>query len=250
MKEETIMKNENLLKAHECWYKQIVEPFLIKYDNEEFSLPFYTGVSSINNERLPCIMIVGQEALNYDKLNEDNLREWPPKKSQEWSIAYLNKQIGVKDIQYDITYNNSPFWLLFRLFYDKRIFPCWNNLDKVHRYIKNDNNQAKTTPLKEEHERVLNQPFFPNANTLLLEEIEIVKPDAIVFVTGPRYKVSMETALNCDLSTVVPNKEEYVRDITEALNIGIKGFWTYHPKYLSHHRKLKDCVELILSHIK
>lgn len=255
MNEEITQKNKRLLEVHNYWYKNIAEPVIEKYADVKFSLPFYVGLSNMNTTKMPVAMIVGQETRDHGELNEVNQKEWPPHKSQEWSISYLNTQLNLEDSHYGNKCNGSPFWKFFRSIYGNGVFPCWSNIDKFHRYIingkdANNNNTYKTERLKEEHKVEFNQIIHPQKKTLLLEEIEIIKPDVLIFVTGPDYIVSMETALMCNLSSQVPDlKNDYVRDITKVINIGIPAFWTYHPLFLNLRKIMSDCIKQLICRI-
>jgi uracil-DNA glycosylase len=86
--------------------------------------------------------------------------------------------------------------------------------------------------------------------SLLQREIELAKPDAVVFVVGPSYHVSLETAFDLEnkkdysLKKYAPNvQNNIVSDITKFVDIKNDGkpipvFWTYHPAYMNRNKKL------------
>ena len=80
---------------------------------------------------------------------------------------------------------------------------------------------------------------------MLENEIDIVKPDMVLFVTGPNYKESMEYQLSNYKEIFgdnIPNINKEDNEIVDGNEKdGIKYFWTYHPVYLSR-IKMKDKV--------
>lgn len=107
---------------------------------------------------------------------------------------------------------------------------CWNNIDKV--YYSRGNSDYKGT-LTYEGEEYLSAPYGvrEDKKSLLQREIEIAKPDALLFVTGPQYYISMAKAFNISPNVLKGklNKNSRIVDIRSDLGIDIPAFWTYHP---------------------
>ena len=77
---------------------------------------------------------------------------------------------------------------------------------------------------------------------LLLLEIETIVPDLVVFLTGPRYRKSMESALK-NKKLQKPTQKEPVTFFDVS---GIPCMWTYHPNGLNY-LKIWDKVSGIIA---
>lgn len=234
--------NGKLNSAQEIWNKIVLEPYFKDCDNTTLSRPFYMGVSDEYIKSENRIMIIGQEAKGFGLYTDT---AWPMDKARNWSIDYLNRQVyRNKSSEYNYTYNNSGFWRLFRFFKDSGISPCWNNIDKLHQTIGN-----KTVPLTLKMESYFCKQYGDSNKSLIQNEIEICKPNYILFITGPHYTNSMATSFGLDeneLIEVRPNIENPITDVTEIFGLGIKVFWTYHPTFLNRKQKLDDVTNKIL----
>lgn len=194
-----------------------------------YSVPFIYGCSAINtNER--SVMVIGQEA--YDFPRYDNSVSFSLKVQQDFTVRFLEKQAyGINNGE---KYENSPFWDLFRLMTNEGLKPSWNNVDKVHRIIVSDN-KSETSSLSVDDEMILDAPINSNGYTLLQIEINIVKPNTIVFATGPHYYKTMAASLGIDpdiLYGMRPQKVMPIKNISSVVDNGINILWSYHPKYL------------------
>ena len=223
--------NIELLGYQKEWLSKVVEPFISKGYDEQFSRPFHFGISEKLDPKKKLIMIVGQEADRFWKYEDTDKT---PEYIQRWCIGYFDKQIFKTSFaEYDQV-NHSAFWRFFRMLHEKGFELCWNNVDKLHRYQgKGAINQTET--LTVEYEKQLSAQYGEDRKSLLQREIEAVNPSAVVFLTGPSYKVTMCTAFGISDSTLeacTPTKTNSCSEISEALNLGIPAFWTYHPGYL------------------
>lgn len=252
--------NEKLLEAAKGWTEELFVPFVenntdngnyagkeTKRVGEYISCPFYLGLTDeyiVNSEHKPRVMIIGQEARHYGSWVRDNkTSSFMPLMSQAWAIEYLNKQLDIGFTgKFGVQYNKSRFWNLFRVL-SKEFAVCWNNLDKV--YFGKDENYKGT--LTYEAEKILSQRYGAENKSLLEREIEIVKPDALLFVTGPSYAISMETAFdkNGKLSGFL-NKKDGISDVTHILNVRMPAFWTFHPA----NRQGVDSAKIFLEQYK
>lgn len=257
--------NEKLQLIQKRWYDNIANPYideelkksklkeseLDESKKQFFSLPFYAGLSDQNASDLPVVMIVGQETFDFwhceDKKivsRNGTLIDCTIENLQKKNIDYQNTQfLNNWESEYGNSKNTGrPFWKFIERVYQLDYFPCWNNIDKMHRY-----KDGKTKPLTEEYERELNKSI--DGRSLLMHEIEIIKPDIIICVTGPNYIVSMQTAL-CDKLKKI-NKPTLAcpwQDITDIVGINIPVFWTYHPKYLQIRKSFESIIDIIKAH--
>lgn len=240
--------NEQLNKYQENWLKNIFEPYVQRNPNQGISYPFFTGVSDEYENASKKIMIVGQETRGWSQYKPD----WTTVDSQKWAVDYLRYQLyysndaELKERLKIKKRNSSPFWGFFKAFSKENVVPCWNNIDKAQRNI-----NEKTMPLTIDIERKLNQKLPGSDFTLFQKEIEIIKPDVIVFITGPDYHNTMEVAMNLEensLQGVGLTTQTGCIDISSITNLGIPTFWTYHPRYISS-SKNELCRDEIVSKI-
>lgn len=225
------------------WKTKIFEPYKQTQNETQYSDIFCLGVTSDYDERKNTIMIIGQEPNNYGYYDDgstlESLIEWPQKYMDR---QLLGEENGKKN-------NSSPFWKLFREYYKQGFNVVWNNLDKVHKYV-----NEKTTALSEEEEISFNAGFGQGNKSLLLQEIELIRPDVIVFITGPNYNVSMASSLGIDRDILVrnyaPSSDRFITNISDIVQLGVPTYWTYHPKYLNMKHSIREVVETSLSTLR
>jgi len=238
--------NIELLALQKDWLSKVVEPFITKGYDEQFSRPFHFGVSEQLDREKKLVMIVGQEADCFWRY-EDN--DKTPDYIQQWCIGYFDKQIFKTPFpEYD-QFNHSAFWRFFRMLHQEGFELCWNNVDKLHRYQDKGATNATET-LTAEYEKQLSIQYGEDSKSLLQREIELVQPDAIVFLTGPNYRVTMGTAFGLSdtmLDLFAPTKSNVCSEISKILNLDIPVFWTYHPGYLSKNSGFMDQVISFIS---
>lgn len=245
-------KNKQLRELYSQWYKKTLLPFLKNKNTTIYSLPFVSGMLA---EHKQTIMIIGQEARIYDHFTEYSNPQKLISDRQNWTLGYLSRQLYKNDDYKNyyneyIKYNRSPFWNFFRRFKENYNI-VWSNLDKVHTFTKGD-----VKALNIEDEVALNQRNL-NGKSILEREIEIIQPDVVIFITGPNYQQSMETALGLDKGILqnfaqkmkITQNELPITSIKECGNqlfdASNKVFWTYHPNYLNYKKKLSSCIEHI-----
>lgn len=238
--------NEQLLKVYKTWEAEVLKPYIVertdagyynadnktgkwnkKYEGSQISCPFYMGLTDdyINSDK-KRVMIVGQEARGYGIYTRDRDKKgYEAQSSQEWSNTYLSRQLCLQDNNGDLKYNASRFWALFRALKDDYAL-CWTDIDKVY-YNKEGDYKGTLTY---EGEAYLNQKYGDDKKSILEREIDLAKPDCIVFVIGPKYYVSLKQSFGIkdkfqgELTTI-----SQIVDVSKDLNLGIPAFWTYHP---------------------
>lgn len=227
------------------WTKCVLEPFISQGYDESFSRPFYYGVSDRLESGKKHVMVVGQEADQFWKYEDT---EKTLEHIQNWCVGYFDKQMwNIPFAEYD-EFNGSAFWRFFRFLDSEGLNTSWNNLDKLHCYemTREGNDEHEVTKvLSDEYRRKLSSQFGEEKKSLLQREIKLVKPDSIVFITGPRYAVSMCTAFGISedsLNHLYPSKDEPCKKIDKVLNLDIPVYWTYHPGYLSRIKAMESVV--------
>lgn len=245
--------NCELRNCYIKWYEKVCQPWLnhggnaaaissyvkkcYKETGYKFCEPFYLGVPNYSKgEAKPLVMFVGQETNGYNGTDKELVKisagsEEYVKKSQEWVVDRLVK----------MDFTPSVFWNFVKgICKNSEINVCWNNLDKIYYRAETE----KCIKLYKEDERELNAPF--EGKTLLQHEIETVVPDLIVFLVGPGYQFSMETALPGIITKdCKPTKGDSLKEFTIKINDKneeIPCVWTYHPNYM---RRVKDTWDFV-----
>lgn len=204
-------------------------------ENNGYSAMFRMGFPDayIDSDR-PLLMYVGQEDLNGDSY-----------KTQEWVRKYQTIQrTENNDMLPEEKVRRSPFWDFYRKFGDMGHNCLWNNLDK---FLKADHK----THLSGEEAANFNAPYGEDGISILQREINLLKPNVIVFAIGPKWKyiASLGATFSVNpslLYTHRPTRQCCVTDISSVLGLrDAVALWTYHPNYLSR-GKLKDTAMQII----
>ena len=205
-----------------------------------FSRPFLIDVNDDYINSNNKVMIVGQETYTWyglyrDFLNENN----GVKKSQE---IYKNFMLKNK------ANYNSPFWNFFnKLEENSNAIFIWNNVYKLEtiEYLEHIDKLGKKVGFsllfKNKNYQYLIEKIRLFQRDILIKEIEILKPNVIIFLTGHPYdSLFMDKQFN--------NIENFYHDIDEAILLKIdkwkfgrfeneylpyKTYRTYHPNYLN-----------------
>lgn len=246
--------NDNLLKAQSEWakkcYNQLKEEFdKDNYGKERLSRAFSFGVTDHYVNADKKIMVVGQEARGHDEHGE--LENW-----QKWAISYLDRQVyKEKNGNY---YNGSPFWRFFRTLEKEGFAPCWNNIDKVRKYVCSDGIKWSEHKLSFDDKincrEILNAKIF-DGKSLLQKEIELATPNAVVFIIGPNnpYYHALGLAffdgeeVDKKLADVYPkcNEADCCREISSLLGLNIPAYYTYHPNFLNRNKLFNKVIEKV-----
>lgn len=205
-------------------------------ENNGYSAMFRMGFPDeyINSDR-PLLMYVGQEDLNGNSY-----------KTQEWVRKYQTVQYTKCRLEsFDEKANCTPFWELYRTLHNVGYNCLWNNLDK---FLKGDHK----THLSGEEAVGFNAPYGEERTSVLQREIALLKPNAIIFAIGPKWKYaqSLASAFSVDASLLYqyrPNCKKPVQEITTVVGVeNTTVLWTYHPKFL----RLRKLETIVLNEIK
>lgn len=231
--------NSKLLAIQQQW-KETLYNNVLKNNEGQISCPFSCGASDELLKSDKKVMIIGQNALGlgcqYVKYDLPQM--------QEWSISYLERQLKIRDN--GDKWNRSPFWRFLRAFKSVGYFPCWNNLEKVVRYKVGE---TKEYPVDDNEREILNQKIA-DGKTLLQKEVELVRPDIVIFAVGPKepFYSAVKQVLGLDVKHMgcqYPTKDKLCVDLTDIAKLGMPTFWTYHPQFLSHHK----CMDIVINEI-
>ncbi|MBP5781212.1 MAG: hypothetical protein J6X34_08265, partial [Clostridia bacterium] len=208
-----------------------------------FSEPFFSSIYHFD-EKYPTVLFVGQETNGWGAY-APSFGEEDIVKSQEYVREFLENNI---DIRYTKElYGFNSFWNFIRDIYDrvgKRINVVWTELDKIHYSCE----QKKCVRLWQEDREYLNGPLANNNKSILQLEIEIIKPDYIVFLTGPqlKYRKSMSVALG--IEKILTQRPQSVHDVFVFSAYNAKCLWIYHPNARGF--KIPEIAEKLAQKIK
>ena len=158
-----------------------------------------------------------------------------------WGVdAFCNiekSMLGTNDFQTASNYNNSPFWQFIKELssslngeeYYTMDSVAWTNLFKL------SNDKLPTYIVKSNHE--LAQEYCKSFQTLK-KEIEILKPDMVVFTTGPNYDYWLQQQFDgVQYLSVIDEmtNREFARLSHKSLPTNT--FRVYHPGYMNRDKE-------------
>ena len=212
-------------------------------DNDKLTYPLFLKGFDQYQDSNPRLMIFGQEANNWcDTEKKDCIYGERDDTNVDMIIDRYVGHFNEGNCE-----KNSPFWLVtkqfIQTFFEKNkdrydvlwheIY-LWNNLVKVGR---------KEEGFPDKWYDDIIKPYF---NSLVLEEIKILKPDFIIFFTG-----STETHENV-LKDIFNDPEKPAvdgfaqEDLCEVKIPNVtKAFRTYHPQFLFRENKKRPYKEYI-----
>ena len=137
---------------------------------------------------------------------------------------------------------NSPFWNAFKtikeLSSDIKCELVWNNIYKIGNRERNKNRPHKLI-------RELENLHFD----VIQEEISILKPDVILFLTGPNYDARVNRVFGITGYQSISNHE--TRKLAKiSISVDMLAYRTYHPNYLQLHKLLKEHLKHIIADVR
>ena len=179
-------------------------------------------------------MVVGQETYGWGDLGENSLHSL--------EMCYQVFNLGEK-------YDRSPFWqasheLACKLNPKEPDQYCfaWSNLLKIDRITgKNKSEQnTGTRPYPEDIDWVLSLGLLPL-------EVNILKPDAVVFFIGPNYGAWLKTTFN----GAIFNRPTPAQPLGTVVHPDLPkhAYITYHPGYLWR-KKLRSVITKIAKEVQ
>jgi hypothetical protein len=195
-------------------------PLLLKIDNEE----------EFSNAEIR-LMVFGQE-------------------TNSWYNKFHNNQQDIIE-NYDKFFNEGKCWSyggqfwngvsrfissLQKKYPDNKIKLVWNNVVKIGKYNEKGFPPDYIYEVEREHFSVIK------------EELEIIKPNIVLFFTGPNYDGIIHDSFGeLEKKAVAPFSERQISKIKiDGINI---AFRTYHPNYLWR-SKIDNYLDSIINEIK
>jgi hypothetical protein len=196
------MKNDRLYELYQANESLIREVKARCTANMEG--PFLIAPSDLYWASEVKVAFVGQETHGWPSVEDNRMQ------MQE----YLDFNLGEK-------YYASPFWSVIRKLElsltDSNYSSAWLNLNRF--------DQAGGVPSGE------NKEVLSKLDYLLIEELKIISPDIVIFLTGPSYDSRLFKLLPGSMQVVGDlNERQLCRLNSDVLPANL--FRTYHPNYL------------------
>mgnify|MGYP007084593368 FL=1 len=207
--------NQKLLKLFESKWEAVNKVYDALQEEEEWAVLHLACVPPNYEKMKYKILIVGQENNGYGYETE-------PKKSMLFTLDFQNGRY----------YDNAPFFSFPYSFcasindcdnekYSKKSYLAWVNLKEF---------SFETSSKKSLNEKAQN--IIDNEYNILEEEIKIINPDIVLFLTGPNYDYYIKAQLNGVEFKTVENYgiRQFAR--VEHKSLPKNSFRIYHPVYL------------------
>lgn len=197
----------------------------------ECALPFLMVPTDAYCNSLKKIMIIGQETNSWAG-ELDNHEYQTPENLMKLYDLFVNISRGY----------NSPFWSFINTIQEEVSIDTQiiiNNVVKI--------GKRGQTGCDKNINNLISQYF-----NILLEEINILKPDMLIFLTGPRYDKYIETFVgDFELEQLDPfiicRKFAQIKFDNKELPVAYR---CYHPRYLRMTRNFDNYLKIILDLIR
>ena len=210
---------ESIIKRLENLYEKSLEGIHEKisaYNDEhdrELDGPFLMSTrEDLYSKAKVKILIVGQES--YRLKDRNNNESYDIIQLMENNIYVIEEN-----------HTNSPFWhtvvalngILNPEFKERCCF-FWTNVSKY------SDNGGPLSP--DEHKFIVEQ-----TKNMLLDEIKIIEPDAVIFLSGPHYDDKIRIQFDGQLQFEIVSENITVRDFARVVHPSLpkNSFRTYHP---------------------
>ncbi len=212
-------------------YQNFLVNFVKLFNDEEkknLSLPILMQVFPDYFQAKHKILFVGKETYKW----YGNMLE-----SEKLNVEYLMNKYQKFEFARTHHGKNSPFWRFLPLLYKKlnsaspRNGFMWTNFSKV--------DQSKTTPTIQIQEKSI------IGFQLLKEEIRILNPDIVIFLTSWKYDNMIRQVFeNTDFKIIEPR---YLSQLDHK-SFPELTFRTYHPTYLNQSKQFEKVLNSIVNH--
>ena len=226
-----------------CFLQQLREKRRLDNTKEQPAYPLLLKINEENYRNADLrIMIFGQETNSWEHevsselipMNQSiDFTEQTVNAFMDYYRLFLNNKLTQKGIK-------SPFWNAHNKIYEnltgRKVDIVWNNIYKIGNKLKDHNRPHESIRQME------NASFDVISN-----EIEILKPDVLVFFTGPNYEARVNKKFHINETNEISGVP--IRELAKiSIANEILAYRTYHPGYLQ--RKETDYLKLIINEFK
>ena len=237
--------NQELFDLYnENWSTYLKELNAIAQDNEAKVKPTNPLCLGIKDEKRYFnadlrVMVFGQETNDWGQLNEQTTIE---SLQESYSSFYGGQEFNKWKGQFRNGYN-LLFSKINEIHPDKKVEFVWNNIIKTgRRRVKGIKKSAAGAPTKQIYE------LEKNHFNIIPGEINILKPDVLIFLTGPSYDKYVRTVFSSgNFEAIQGFKKRQLAQISLINNVK-SAVRTYHPAYLyrtginSYVNKILECT--------
>lgn len=224
--------NQKLLELYKQKWKYIEE---IKSKDKDGDIVFQLACIPANYYKCNYkVLIVGQETYKWHNRKssaEDSMlytleKEYMKKTSSAFALFAYNFVSKINNF-------NSKCY--------KKSYFAWSNLRKFCYKIDNTKKKKPSSKLPAEIENIIDKNFY-----ILEDEIKIINPDIVLFLTGPIYDEYLKKHLENIKFENVDNykKKEFAKVIHSSLPE--KSFRIYHPVYLQRIKRKKEYLNKLV----
>jgi len=227
-----------------CFLQQLREKRRLDNKKERPAYPLLLKINEENYHNADLrIMTFGQETNSWE--HEVNSELIPIDQSidfiEETVVTFMDHYNRFLNDKLTKKGKKSPFWnahsKILKKLKNSKVEIVWNNIYKIGNKSKNHNKPHSNI-------RQMENASFD----VISKEIEILKPDVLIFFTGPNYekRVNKKFQINkmIEVSSDI-SKSELAKFFLEN---GILSYRTYHPNYLQRKKKM-DYLKLITDEI-
>jgi hypothetical protein len=207
--------NERLAATYRSMWPEMLKQLST---SQELSWPHLMHVPPAYLRSRVRVVVVGQQPYEWCWKKGKNRVEWTDNGGD--TVSHLMREY--EQWKLGLAYSKSPFWTATHqiaaavLGADESVNESvlWTNVYKI--------DMRNAPPPKPICEYLIN-------TQILRTELEIVKPDAVVFFTGPNYDWAIRHSLNIEFDGAN-------RTLSIVDRGGVKWLRTYHPHYLRRSR--------------
>jgi hypothetical protein len=211
--------NQHLFDLYNQHKSKILEVKSRFNDNDKMNGPFLIVPNDAYQQAALKVAFIGQETNGWS--NKPIISE------QMTTYSNFNLAENYK-------YRHGPFWSVIRkietALTGSILSSAWLNLNRY-----DQDNKAPS---------ISNQLILSELDFLLVEELKLIAPDVVIFLTGPHYDQRITSLLQGEKTPIDGFNQRKLCQIKSPALTG-KIFRTYHPNYLRRASLEKDVIEAI-----
>jgi len=229
--------NKKLSSLYSTWniVKTIDDYNSKKDDSHKVAYPLFLKTDEEYENGNKKLMIFGQETYGWDPSSDPEF--YGPNMTDNLMKCYYYILRG----DHNTTFFQVAKKFVYKLqekFQNNTVSYSWNNIVKVGY---KENKSGYSIDFYEKY-------LKPNSNKIINMEIEILRPDYILFFSGPNYDNVLNDVFNNPKRIAVKGVPE--RQLCEIVIPNVKkAFRTYHPNYLQRQKITDKYLNIIIKEI-